>query len=127
MDHIEIDSAGTHGYHVGALPDRRAQETAMSRGFDLSDLRARQVLSSDFGLFDYVLAMDRDNFIGLEAICPPGNEHKLFMFMNFAPELGMREVPDPYYGGQRGFDKVFDMVAAASRGLLAHIRAEHRL
>jgi protein-tyrosine phosphatase len=124
---IEIDSAGTHGYHVGALPDQRAQQTALSRGFDLSDLRARQVKGNDFGRFDYVLAMDRENFLALQAICPPGGEHKLHLLMDFAPQWGMREVPDPYYGGQRGFEQVFDMVTVASQGLLAHIRQVHRL
>ncbi|MBF0255482.1 MAG: low molecular weight phosphotyrosine protein phosphatase [Gammaproteobacteria bacterium] len=122
---IEIDSAGTHGYHIGAAPDQRAQATARSRGFDLSDLRARQVERGDFEQFDYVLAMDRDNYQGLQAICPPGREERLRLFLEFAPQLGRREVPDPYYGGQRGFEEVFDMVDAASRGLLDHIRAHH--
>lgn len=124
---IEIDSAGTHGYHVGAVPDQRAQRTALSRGFDLSDLRARQVKSGDFVRYDYLLAMDRDNYAGLRAICPPGSEHKLHLLMDFAPHWGPREVPDPYYGGQQGFDQVFDMVTVAAQGLLAHIRRIHSL
>lgn len=124
---IAIDSAGTHSYHVGSPPDRRAQETARARGFDLSDLRARQATAEDFRQFDYVLAMDRDNHQGLASLCPKGLEQRLHLFLDFAPELKISEVPDPYYGGQRGFDQVFDMVEAASQGLLAHIRRTHGL
>jgi protein-tyrosine phosphatase len=86
---------------------------------------ARQAISEDFAEFDYVLAMDRDNYRGLKAICLPGYEERLHMFMDFAPELGIKEVPDPYYGGPQGFEDVFDMVSAASRGLLDHIRHQH--
>ena len=126
-DQIDTDSAGTHAYHVGESPDQRSQATALQRGFDLSDLRARQAVSADFEEFDYVLAMDRSNYEGLRAICPPGLNGKLHMFMKFAPELGINEVPDPYYGGQRGFENVFDMVSQASQCLLEYIRAEHNI
>ena len=119
---VEIDSAGTHGYHAGEPPDRRAQETAERRGIDLSDLRARQVEPDDFSCFDYVLAMDQDNYHSLSRICPPGYERKLMLFLDFAPHLRVREVPDPYYGGATGFERVFDMVEAASEGLVADIR-----
>lgn len=119
---IHVDSAGTHAYHVGNPPDPRSQQTALSRGFDLSRQRARKAEREDFLQFDYVLAMDRDNFQHLRAICPPGMEEKLSLFMDFAPELGLEEVPDPYYGGSRGFDKVFDMVEVAAQGLLEDIR-----
>lgn len=122
---IEIDSAGTHAYHVGNPPDRRAQETAVSRGIDLSDLRARQAVSDDFEQFDYILAMDQDNFHGLMTICPQGYEDKVHMFLDFAPQMKTREVPDPYYGGQTGFERVFDLVDAAARGLLADIKRRH--
>lgn len=122
---IEIDSAGTHAYHVGNPPDRRAQETAVSRGVDLSDLRARQAVSEDFEIFDYVIAMDQDNYHGLMAICPHGKENKVHMFLDFAPEMRTREVPDPYYGGQSGFERVFDLVDAASKGLLDDIRRRY--
>ncbi len=121
-DVIFIDSAGTHAYHVGNPPDQRAQQTALYRNLDLSDLRARQTADDDFESFDYVLAMDEDNYAILESSCPAGMEHKLRLFMSFAPELGIREVPDPYYGGDRGFDRVFDMIEAASEGLLDEIR-----
>ena len=123
--HIETDSAGTHAYHVGEPPDRRSQATAVSRGIDISDLRARKALSSDFAEFDYVLAMDRDNHSMLEMICPKGYEDRLRLFLEFAPDLPHKEVPDPYYGGAQGFERVFDMVEAASRGLLADIRQRH--
>mgnify|MGYP001827497730 CR=1 FL=1 len=119
---VETDSAGTHAYHVGEPPDHRAQETAMRRGIDLGDLRARRVEKGDFERFDYVLAMDRDNYDILRSICPPDHAGKLTLFMDFAPHLETREVPDPYYGGARGFEQVFDMAEAAAEGLLSDIR-----
>ena len=118
---IQIDSAGTHGYHIGEPPDERAEETARVRGIDISDLRARRAEPKDFLCFDYILAMDQENYHSLARICPPGMEPKLLLFMDFAPQLKRREVPDPYYGGQRGFDQVLDMVEAAARGLLEHL------
>jgi len=126
LDHfIEIDSAGTHAYHVGEGPDARAQKTALKRGVNLSALSARRVNSADFERFDYVLAMDRDNYQGLEVICPPGSEHKLHLFLSFAPNLEYDEVPDPYYGGATGFERVLDMIEEASEGLLTEIRLRH--
>ena len=122
---IEIDSAGTHAYHVGEPPDSRAQSTAQSRGIDLSDLRARKALAEDFDYYDYVLAMDQDNYHGLSAICPPGQERKIGLLMDYAVQMRIREVPDPYYGGNRGFEQVFDMVEAAAGGLLNDIRRRH--
>ena len=121
-DHYFIDSAGTHAYHVGNPPDSRAQATANEHGVDLSDLRARQVRSEDFAQFEYVLAMDNDNYQILSDICPAGAESRLHLFLDFAPDLNLCEVPDPYYGGDRGFDQVFDMVEAASIGLLQEIQ-----
>ncbi|WP_295392545.1 low molecular weight protein-tyrosine-phosphatase [uncultured Thiodictyon sp.] len=123
---IQIDSAGTHAYHVGEPPDARATATARARGVDISDLRARRASSEDFLCYDYVLAMDQDNYHSLARICPPGMEPKLSLFMDFAPDLKCREVPDPYYGGSRGFDQVFDLVEAAARGLLDHLIREGR-
>lgn len=119
---IEIDSAGTHAYHVGNPPDRRAQSTAQARGVDLSDLRARQVSEEDFASYDYVVAMDQDNYLSLSQKCPRVHLDKIHMFMDFAPEMRTREVPDPYYGGAQGFERVFDLVEAAARGLLLDIR-----
>ena len=123
---VEIDSAGTHAYHVGEPPDRRARETAGRRGIDLADLRARRVAAEDFDDFDYILAMDEDNFRNLSGICPPAHEHKLMLLMDFAPHLRIREVPDPYYGGPAGFERVLDMVEDAAEGLLADVRRRLR-
>ncbi len=122
---IFVDSAGTHAYHIGKAPDKRSQETAERRGIDLSDLRARRAESADFEHFDYILAMDQDNYHGLMAICPRGMEDKLALFMDYAPHLKTREVPDPYYGAAGGFEQVFDLVEAAAEGLLADIRRRH--
>ncbi|MCB1761245.1 MAG: low molecular weight phosphotyrosine protein phosphatase [Gammaproteobacteria bacterium] len=122
---IEVDSAGTHAYHVGQSPDRRARESAMRRGIDLSGQRARQAVREDFGVFDYILAMDQDNFHGLLKICPPGQEEKIHLLMDYAPEFRTREVPDPYYGGETGFEKVLDMVEAAAVGFLSELKRKH--
>ena len=119
---VEIDSAGTHAYHLSEPPDRRARETALARGVDIGDLRARRAVAEDFLHFDYILAMDQDNYLNLNEICPPGMADKLKLFMDFAPELQVRDVPDPYYGGQRGFERVFDLLESASRGLLADLK-----
>lgn len=124
-DWIITDSAGTHAYHVGEQPDHRAQSTARNRGIDLSDLRARKAIASDFNSFDYVLAMDHDNYQILKNICPKGHEDKLKMFLEFSTDFTEKEVPDPYYGGDQGFEYVFDMVESASKGLLQQILKRH--
>jgi protein-tyrosine phosphatase len=121
LESVGIDSAGTHAYHVGEAPDRRAQATAIGRGLDLSDLRARQVNAEDFEHYDYVLAMDLDNLDILLASCPPEHRGKVRLFMDFAADWSEREVPDPYYGGSGGFERVFDMVEAAANGLLLEV------
>ena len=122
---VGVDSAGTHAYHVGEPPDPRAQRTAATREVDLSTIRARRAVAADFEEFDYVLAMDRDNYEGLLEICPEGHEHKLQLFLSYAPHLETDEVPDPYYGGPAGFDRVLDMIEAAADGLLEEIRRKH--
>jgi protein-tyrosine phosphatase len=124
-DYIDIDSAGTHAYHIGDPPDRRAQAAAARRGVDLSGLRGRQATPRDIEEFDYVLAMDRENLQNLQAICPSGLEAKLRLFLEFAGERVEREVPDPYFGGESGFDRVLDMIEDAAQGLLADIRQRH--
>lgn len=124
-DAIEIDSAGTYAYHTGEAPDERARAAAMKRGIDLGSQRARRVAEPDFQEFDYVLAMDRDNYDELLSICPSGHTEKLRLFLEFAPDLGVQEVPDPYYGGITGFERVLDLIEQASRGLLADIRERH--
>jgi len=122
---IGADSAGTGAWHVGEPPDRRAQAAARRRGVDLSDLRGRQVRIADFDAFDYLLAMDRRNHAVLASLAPKGREDSLHMLLSFAPHLDILEVPDPYYGGGDGFEMVLDMIEAASRGLLEHIRRTH--
>lgn len=122
---IHVDSAGTHAYHVGDPPDPRAQNTARRRGVDLNKLRARRFVRKDFHEFDYVLAMDSDNYSALLQQCPDEARYKLKMFMEFAPHLNETEVPDPYYGGELGFERVLDMIEAASVGLLDHIQKTH--
>lgn len=123
-DRVEVDSAGTHDYHVGAPPDPRSQEHAARRGYDLAPLRARTVRADDFARFDWLLAMDEDNLERLKAACPAAHRGKLARLMAFAPEAGSDIVPDPYYGGADGFDRVLDLVEAACDGLIAHLQAE---
>lgn len=122
LDQLVLDSAGTHDYHVGKQPDARAQETARRRGYDLSGLRARQVSEQDFLDFDYVLAMDRENLAALKRLCPPEHQHKVRLYLSFSSRFGGQEVPDPYYGGAQGFERVLDMVEDAARGLLEEVR-----
>ncbi len=121
---IVVDSAGTHAYHVGEAPDPRSQEVARRHGIDLSGQRARQALREDFERYDYILAMDRDNYFNLKQIQTEGSRARLELFLSFAPELRLSEVPDPYYGGDEGFDRVYDMVDAAADGLLDAIVAK---
>jgi protein-tyrosine phosphatase len=124
---IAVDSAGTHAYHVGEQPDRRSQQTALANGIDLSYQRARKVKREDMYQYDYILAMDKDNYQHLAAMCPNGLGKKLHLFLDFAQELDDEEVPDPYYGGRSGFDQVFNMVQMASEGLLHDIRTTHNI
>ena len=122
LEHLfEIDSAGTHAYHVGNPPDHRAQAAAERRGISISDLRARRVAEEDFERFTYIIAMDRDNLELLEEQANQGHREKIRLFLEFTsgPES---EVPDPYYGGAKGFERVLDLVEDASRGLLATLK-----
>lgn len=121
-DWITTDSAGTHAYHIGEQPDRRAQQTARNRGIELNDLRARKVENEDFVRFDYVIAMDNDNYNILQSIATHENDEKLKLFLNFSDKYTETEVPDPYYGGEQGFEHVFDLVESASYGLLEEIK-----
>lgn len=125
-DRIAADSAGTHDYHIGEPPDARAQRIAGKRGYDLSGLRGRQVSKMDFSEFDYVLAMDEHNLQLLKRLCPPEHAHKLKLFLEFALGAELREVPDPYYGGVDGFERVLDMIEQAAQGLLRHLDAGSR-
>jgi protein-tyrosine phosphatase len=119
---IATDSAGTHGYHVGEAPDRRSTAAAARRGIDLSCLRARKVRAGDFDEFDLVLAMDRGHAEILRRMCPPERAERVHLFLDFAPDLGISDVPDPYYGAGDGFERVLDMVEAGARGVLDHLR-----
>lgn len=120
-DRFLVDSAGTHAYHVGNSPDNRAQQTALQRGVDLSALRARQVNADDFEYFDYILAMDSENYHLLLADSPSEYHAKIKRFLDYAPQQSERDVPDPYYGGMNGFDHVFDLVETASEGFLDNV------
>jgi protein-tyrosine phosphatase len=119
---VEVDSAGTADYHLGEPPDLRSQRAAMRRGIDLGALRARQVTPADFARFDLILAMDRANLLELEAMRPKNSRARVQLFLEYAPELGRLEVPDPYLGDASGFEEVLDLSAAASRGLLAGLQ-----
>ena len=119
---VIVDSAGTHAYHVGQSPDNRAQQAARKRGIEIEHIRARRTVTEDFLEFDYVLAMDRDNLFGLEAMRPSEAKSQPHLFLSYASELDDEEVPDPYYGGATGFERVLDMIEAAADGLLQDIR-----
>lgn len=116
-EQLDIDSAGTHAYHTGEPPDRRARAAAERRGMSLEGIRARRVVTEDFERFDYIIAMDEDNLDRLRSESPEEHHGKLSLFLEFAA-LSEREVPDPYYGGSAGFERVLDLVEEASRGLL---------
>lgn len=115
---VEIDSAGTNGFHAGAPPDPRAQAAVGRRGFDIGNLRAREIKSEDFEVFDLLLAMDRDNLERLLKRAPPAQQHKVGLLREFAGAMSSRIVPDPYYGGVLGFEKVLDILEESLTGVL---------
>ncbi|MCL4130662.1 UNVERIFIED_CONTAM: hypothetical protein GTU68_020288 [Idotea baltica] len=117
---VVVDGAGTGAWHIGNPPDRRASAMAARRGYDLSDLRARQVSARDFTQFDLILAMDHSNLDNLRAMAPTNASATMKLFMDYAPQNPQREVPDPYYND--GFDTVLDMVEQASAGLIASLK-----
>jgi protein-tyrosine phosphatase len=117
-ERIRVDSAGTAAFHIGAPPDHRSSKVAAGRGYDLTALRARQATSDDFHQFDYILAMDRDNLLNLQTIAPDIGRARLQLFLEYSNQQQYLEVPDPYYGGARGFDLVLDLIEEASIGLL---------
>jgi protein-tyrosine phosphatase len=123
-DVIHIDSAGTHDYHIGESPDSRTQQAAKKRGYEMSGLRGRQAEAGDFARFDYVLAMDEANLSILQGLRPRDAQGHLGLFLEFAEHHNEREVPDPYFGGADGFERVLDLVEDASRGLLKNIRSQ---
>jgi len=119
---VEIDSAGIGDWHIGEPPDQRAMAAARRRGLDMSRLRARQIVGEDFARFDFILAMDHANLSDLRRRAPTQYRERIRLFLEFAPDLGIDEVPDPYYGGAAGFEDVLDLAEQAARGLLSHLR-----
>lgn len=117
-DRVAVDSAGTHHYHTGEPPDRRGVSAARARGIDIGQQRARPVRDDDFMNFDLILAMDSENERKLRAVCPPFYADRVRLVMEYAPELREREVPDPYYVGGEGFEKVLDMLELCMEGLM---------
>ena len=126
-DFIKIDSAGTHAYHVGESPDPRAQQAARQRDVELSDLRGRKFEAQDFDEFDYVLAMDLDNYNNMSRFWESQPDTHFSLFLDFAEGSSVKEVPDPYYGGSSGFEYVLDLIEDASEGLLQHIRTNRNI
>lgn len=124
QDDIVIDSAGTGGWHIGKTPDARASQFALQRGYDLSHLRARQTDPSDFLTYQYILAMDHANLADLKRMKPSSYKGHLGLFLDFGDNPQYREVPDPYYGGDEGFQLVLDLVESACDGLLLDIRQQ---
>lgn len=120
---VTVDSAGTHNYHPNSPPDARSQAHAVKRGYDLSDLKARQIQAADFEIFDMILVMDWDNLALVQQMCPPTQQKKIRRFTEFCLQFDSPVVPDPYYGGDQGFEQVLDLVEDASEGLLRHVRA----
>lgn len=120
LDRVEVDSCGISAWHLGKPPDQRAREAAARRGIDISGLRARQLSDDDAHRFDYLLAMDHDNLAAIEARLPPDSRAHAGLFLEFAG-LGSRAVPDPYYGGDQGFEEVLDLIESASLGLIEEI------
>ena len=122
LDQLEIDSAGTGAWHEGEAPDRRMQKAASARGYDLSPLRARQTTVNDFSRFDYIFAMDRDNLVNLKQQAADLYHDRIHLFLGLVPDLQVREVPDPYYGGAGGFNQVLDLVESASDQLILQLQ-----
>jgi protein-tyrosine phosphatase len=115
---VEADSAGTHDYHVGRAPDERAQRVARAHAIDMSALRARQLVAEDFDRFDWILVMDLQNYEAALALAPPERRPRLRLLLDYAPQLRLREIPDPYYGDLSDFERVFNLTEQAARGLL---------
>jgi len=122
-DRVELDSAGTHDYHIGRAPDARSQRHALRRGYDLSSLRARLACPADFERFDLILAMDHENLAGLRRLYPGAGDGQLRLLMSFATRFQADEVPDPYYGEGDGFERVLDYVEDACDGVIEMLRS----
>lgn len=123
---VETDSAGTTGFHAGSPPDPRAQQMARRWGLDISTERARVVTPEDFTRFDAIFVMDRSNLDDLQRLRPAESRSRLDLVMSLAPDYGVQEVPDPYYGGEDGFQRVIDMLEVAADRLVEELRAQSR-
>lgn len=120
---VQVDSAGTAAYHLGKSPDSRSQAAAKKRGYRLEHLRARQVNRADFDQFDYIVAMDSANLVQLHALAPENTRATLALFLEFAPQTDVSEIPDPYFGDEDGFETVLDLCEQAGEGLLSHLQS----
>ena len=118
---FDIDSAGLGDWHIGQAPDPRAQDAARNRGIDISGQSARQIRHDDYARYDLLLAMDETNYQELVQLAPSDARHKIRRFLDFAPQVPTKDVPDPFYGGPEGFDHALDLIEQAARGLLAHL------
>ena len=125
-DAVTIDSCGTHAYHVGQPPDARAREAGEQRGYDFSSQRARQVSTADFDRFDLILAMDGGHFDRLQRAAPARHGNRIRRFLDFAPDIGRRDVPDPYYGGSEDYELALDLIEAGCRGVVAMLLEERQ-
>lgn len=126
--YFEIDSAGTGDWHVGSEPHHGSQRVARDRGLDISDQRARQIRIEDLAGYDYIVAMDSQNYADILALDPAGKATaRIVRMMDFAPQRGTPDVPDPYFGGPEGFDLVYDLLDEACEVFLGRIVAEHRI
>ena len=119
---VAVDSAGTHIFQKGLPPDVRAQQVALQRGINLSDLRTRKIRDKDFSTYDSILTMDNENYHILQQLCPEEHMHKISLVMEYAPEMGVSEVPDPYFSNIAGFERVFGMLEVAMHGVLEQLR-----
>jgi len=119
---FKIDSAGTAGYHKGAAPDKRSQAIGEQRGYSFKGLKCRKVVAQDFEKFDYILGMDKENVANLIEACPEEYQHKVSLLLSFSESVE-HEVPDPYYGGKRGFEYVLDLIEQGADGLIAHLKS----
>ena len=125
--YIGVESAGTHVFKPGHRPDKRAQQVAKKNGISIERFKASAIEPEDFHRHDYIIAMDRENLRSLQAICPEEQAGNLLLIMDYAPEAGLRDVPDPYFGNLSGFERVLELLDVACKGLLNHICNQHNL
>ncbi|EGQ8530076.1 low molecular weight phosphotyrosine protein phosphatase [Vibrio cholerae] len=120
---VEIDSAGTIGYHQGNPPDARSKAAGEKRGYSFSGIKARKIRDEDFVKFDWILAADKENLAELKARCPQSHQHKLSLMLSHS-DSEYQEIPDPYYGGERGFELVLDLVEDAAEQFLLKLQQQ---